>query len=76
MGSLSICCTKRPKRGREDRFDRQLSTSTIGALFGNGDGTFQPPVDDSGGTDRFVGGLVAKDFNGDGIPAASLAHPY
>src|ERR1700687_3587442 len=37
----------------------------VSVLLGNGDGTFQPPVDSAAG--RGVIGLVAGDYNGDGL---------
>lgn len=40
--------------------------------FGNGDGTFQPPVAYFAGTDYPVGQVVLGDFNGDGILDAAL----
>ena len=44
----------------------------IGVSFGNGDGTFQPPVDYPAGNDFPVGQVVLGDFNGDGILDAAL----
>ena len=43
----------------------------IGVCFGNGDGTFQPPVTYAVGDNS--GFVVIGDFNGDGIPDAALA---
>lgn len=42
------------------------SNSKVFALLGNGDGTFQQPVDT--GAWSFVGSVAIVDFNGDGIP--------
>jgi hypothetical protein len=41
------------------------SPGRVSILLGNGDGTFQPPMDSAAGLG--VIGLVAGDFNGDGI---------
>jgi hypothetical protein len=47
------------------------SRAALGVCFGNGDGSFQPPVvylvDDAAS-----GFVVVGDFNGDGIPDAAL----
>ena len=38
----------------------------IGLLYGNGDGTFQPPVDLARSTGYFSSSILSGDFNGDG----------
>jgi hypothetical protein len=43
-----------------------FSTSTMGVLLGNGDGTFQSPV--TYPTGLFTSGILIADFNQDGIP--------
>jgi hypothetical protein len=44
----------------------------LGVLFGNGDGTFQPPTYYPTGSDTLQGYVVVGDFNGDGIPDAVI----
>jgi len=47
------------------------SSGGIGVCFGNGNGTFQPPVTYAVADD--FGFVMIGDFNGDGIPDAALA---
>ena len=49
---------------RPGRRQRQLSTTTVSVLLGNGDGTFQPQVTYAVGSEPDA--IVAGDFNGDG----------
>jgi hypothetical protein len=47
---------------------------SISILLGNGDGTFQPQmIFATGGNGDFPSGLLAADFNGDGIPDLARA---
>jgi hypothetical protein len=43
---------------------------TISVLLGNGDGTFQPPIEDDLNADIFLGAIA--DFNGDGKPDLAI----
>jgi hypothetical protein len=56
------------------------SSNTVSILLGNGDGTFQSPVNYSGPTGAQAFALVAGDFNNDGnldlaVAATPEAHP-
>jgi hypothetical protein len=46
--------------------------TTVSVLLGNGDGTFQPPVDYEVGTDPHA--VAVGDFNGDGVPDLVVAN--
>jgi hypothetical protein len=50
-------------------------TSTLSVLLGNGDGTFQPPVNYSSGG-SYVDSVAIADLNGDGIPDLVVANGY
>jgi hypothetical protein len=43
-----------------------ISRSSVSVVFGNGDGTFQAPIDSSAGALSFPEALAAADFNNDG----------
>ncbi len=48
--------------------------STISIILGNGDGTFQGPVNYSTGTDTYPYSIAVGDFNGDGKPDLAVAN--
>lgn len=57
--------------GKPDLVVGNWASQTVGVLFGNGDGTFQPVVTFSG-LNEFVAVAVA-DVNGDGVPDVLMA---
>ncbi|PYI83116.1 MAG: hypothetical protein DME26_15695, partial [Verrucomicrobia bacterium] len=50
----------------------QFTGSTTSVLLGNGDGTFQPPLNYSAGAGSLA--VVVADFNGDGKPDLAVAN--
>ena len=52
--------------GKPDLIVANLSSNTVSVLLGNGDGTFQPPVNYS--TNEGPASVVIADFNNDGKP--------
>jgi hypothetical protein len=68
MGTVSsIVVTDLNRDGLADLVVLDYTNNTLNVLFGNGDGTFRPPVSyDTGG--KHLKSLVVADFNGDGSP--------
>ena len=54
--------------GRRDLAVTVTGTNAVDILLGNGDGSFQAPVEYSVGSDRNPNSLALGDFNGDGFP--------
>ena len=62
--ATAMLCTSRPS-GTLDLAVVDQGSNSVSILYGNGDGTFQRPVNYPVGT--FPSGIVAGDFNGDGL---------
>src|SRR2546423_2725228 len=61
--------------GKPDILLANQSRNAVGVLLGNGDGTFQPPMNfDTAG--NLPESIAVGDFNGDGKLDVAVAHPF
>jgi hypothetical protein len=59
--------------GVPDLVTANFMSGTASVLIGNGDGTYEPPIN-AGPTGTFSYGIAAGDFNGDGKPDLATAN--
>ncbi len=71
-GSPSIVASDFNADGKPDLAAANAFSNTVGVYLGNGDGTFQPPVDYAAGSEPFS--VAVGDFDRDGKPDLATAN--